>query len=115
MALKVKKIGVTIIGNTSFNHYKLITSCHESKLLLKDIVQIVIGNYVPSGDASIEINKKKVGIISTIIDIFIVKQLVTSLLEILKNKDMNFNILLPSNLNNQDERSKKILSKSKEN
>jgi len=111
MALRAKKIGATIIAITSLKHSKSIASRHKSKLLLKDIAHIVIDNHAPSGDATIEIDKQKVGPISTITDIFIAHQLVISTLEILKNKNIKFNVLVSSNLDNQDERNKKLLSK----
>lgn len=109
MALRAKEIGASVIAVTSLKHSNSITSRHKSGKLLKDVADLVIDNKAPSGDATIKVGSSMIAPISTITDIFIAHQLVIQALSVLEAKGIDFDVYVSSNLDNQDERNKKIM------
>src|SRR3990172_7921153 len=55
IAVKAKEMGLKTIGITSLDHSKLSTSYHSSSKRLFEVVDLVIDNCMPQGDALVEV------------------------------------------------------------
>lgn len=77
VALAAKEKGLIVIGITSFDYTKNVTSKHSSGKRLFEIADIVIDNGGPEGDAIVEIPglKQKAGPITTIANAFILNSI----------------------------------------
>lgn len=112
MALKAREIGAIVIAVTSLQHSNSIESRHESGKLLFQLADIVLDNLAPSGDAIINItDKNKTGPLSTMTDVFIGNKLVIEAIKTLESKGVKYNLLISSNLDNQDSRNESLMDK----
>lgn len=66
MALEAKRRKVWTVAFTSTTHSAAVPSRHPSKKKLKDVVDVVLDNCAPVGDAAVAIGTARVGAISTI-------------------------------------------------
>jgi uncharacterized phosphosugar-binding protein len=55
LALAAREMGVTVIGITSLEYSSRVSSAHPSGRKLSEVVDIVIDNCVPYGDAALEV------------------------------------------------------------
>ena len=82
--LRMKNKGVKIIGITSLEHSKTITSRHECGLRLFEVADIVLDNMAPHGDAGVALNEQiKMGPISTLTGCYLSQFIIGEMVELL--------------------------------
>lgn len=113
MALEAKKLGAVVVGITSFEHTKNVTSNDPSGKKLIDIADIVIDNGCPPGDALIEFPNllPRVGPGSTVAGAAILNSIVTQAAANLLEKGIIPPVALSGNLPEAKEYNKKIFEK----
>lgn len=77
IALEAKRLGLKTIGVTSMEHSRKSTSYHSSGKRLFEVVDLVLDNCVPEGDALVEVAglPSKVAAASTIADCILMQSL----------------------------------------
>lgn len=88
MALKLKKMGLSIIALTSLKHSESVKSGHPSEKKLYDIADVVLDNLGPRGDASFEVPgvKAPMGATSGIIGSILLHSVIIEAVSILASK-----------------------------
>ncbi len=88
MALKLKKMGLSIIALTSLKHSEGVKSGHPSEKKLYEIADVVLDNLGPRGDASFEITgvKAPMGATSGIIGSILLHSVIIEAVSILASK-----------------------------
>lgn len=89
MALKLKRIGLSIIALTSLKHSESVKSGHSSEKKLYEIADIVLDNLGPKGDASFEVTgvAAPMGATSGIIGSILLHAVIIEAVSILAAKD----------------------------
>lgn len=108
-ALYAKSKGCEVIAITSLNHSKDSKPRNSKNLHLYEIANVVLDNGAPKGDATIDVNGKKMGPISTITGAFILNSLIIGATEKLEKEGVALPIFLSANVENGDEINAKIL------
>jgi len=108
-ALCAKSKGCKIIAITSLNHSKDSKPRNSKNLHLYEIADVFLDNGAPKGDATMDVNGKKMGPISTITGAFILNSLIIGTAEKLEKEGIKLPIFLSANVENGDEINAKIL------
>jgi uncharacterized phosphosugar-binding protein len=113
MAIEAKNRRVNTIGITSLSFSKNVPIENPYGKRLFEVVDIVIDNHVPLGDAVIEINgiKQKIAPISTIINSFILHSIMIKTVEKIKEKGVKPPIWISSNVPEGMEFNKQYIEK----
>lgn len=112
LGLRLKKIGVKIIGITALTASKNSTSRHKSGLRLYEIADVVLDNRSVYGDASItHSDKVKTGPTSTIMSCFIAQLLVSDFVQQEVDKGIDVPVFRSSNIDGGDEYNEKLFEK----
>lgn len=116
-AMEAKRLGLTVIANTSSRFSKSVPpdhpARHPSKKNLCDIADIVIDNYMPFTDAVVEVDglDQKVSPVSTILTAFVLNSIVALVAEKLMKKGVTPPIWTSGNIPGGDERNKEYFEK----
>jgi len=116
-AMEAKRLGLTVIANTSPGFSKSVPpdhpARHPSKRNLCDIADIVIDNHMPFTDAVVEIEglDQKVSPVSTILTAFILNSIVALVAEKLMKKGVTPPVWMSGNIPGGDERNKEYFEK----
>lgn len=104
VALEAKKRSVPTIGVTSKEFATRVPADHPArhptKLNLCDVVDVHIDNHMPYGDAVIDVKEigKKIGPVSTLVNLFVLNLLVIKTVEILVSKGIEVPIWTSANV-----------------
>ena len=116
-AMEAKRLGLTVIANTSPGFSKAVPpdhpARHPSKRNLCDIADIVIDNHMPFTDAVVEIEglDQKVSPVSTILTAFALNSIVALVADKLKKKGVTPPVWMSGNIPGGDERNKEYFEK----
>lgn len=114
LGLRLKKIGVHIIGITALEASKNSTSRHESGLRLFEIADVVLDNRSVYGDASISHSKEiKTGPTSTIMSCFIAQLIVSDFVENEVQTGQDVPVFRSSNIDGGDAYNERLFAKYK--
>ncbi len=110
VALEAKKLGLKTVGLTSMSHSAVSTSYHSSGKRLFEIVDLVLDNCVPQGDALVEVPgfPGKVASGSTIADCIIMQALAAETAAILSEKNYILPVFPSHNNKLSEEDTKKV-------
>lgn len=94
IALEAKKIGMKVVALSSATEYKNVPTRHSSGKKIFEIADIVVDTCVPARDASIPLKNHKdcIGPISTMAFVTCVWMIITTIAEILVDKDIKLYI-----------------------
>lgn len=111
IALEAKAKGVFTAALTSVEFSRAFPSRHSSGKHLFEVVDLVIDNHVPVGDAVVELPgiKQKAGPVSTIIGALIMNVIVLKVIRNLLDMGIMPPILLSQNLDGADEHNRALL------
>ena len=102
--MRMKNKGVKIIGITSLEHSKTITSRHECGLRLFEVADIVLDNMAPHGDAGVALNDQiKMGPISTLTGCYLSQFIIGEMVELLLANGNDAPVYRSSNMDGADE------------
>ncbi len=113
MAIEAKNRGVKTVGITSLSFSKNVPIENPYGKRLFEVVDVAIDDYVPLGDAVIEINgvKQKIAPISTIVNSFILHSIMIKTVEKIKEKGMEPPIWTSGNIPKGMEFNKRYIEK----
>jgi len=94
IAMRAKEIGMKVITVSSAEGYKDVKTRHSSGTKLVDISDVVIDSNIPAQDASVDLknHQDKIGPVSTIAFVSIVWMMVSTVAEILADRDVKLYI-----------------------
>jgi uncharacterized phosphosugar-binding protein len=116
-AMEAKRLGLTVIANTSPDFSKAVPADHParhpSKRNLCDLADIVIDNHMPFGDAVVDVKglQQRVSPVSTILSAFVLNSLVALVAEKLVEKGVSPPIWVSGNVPGGEERTKGYFEK----
>ena len=115
-AIIAKEKGAYVIGLTSLDYSKTLPSRHTSGQYLYDVVDLVIDNHAPKGDALLtyEALPVKFGSGSTIIGATILNSIFVKAIQSMADHGFEPPIFLSGNIENADEHNKQLIKKYKE-
>lgn len=114
LGMRLKKLGVKIIGITALEASKNSTSRHSSGLRLFEIADVVLDNRSVYGDASISHTKTiKTGPTSTIMSCFIAQLIVSDFVENEVKSDKDVPVFRSSNIDGGDEYNEQLFAQYK--
>lgn len=109
---RMKQKGVKIIGITSLEHSKTITSRHESGLRLFEVADIVLDNMAPHGDAGVALSDNiKMGPISTLTGCYLSQLIIGEMVEKLIVNGKDAPVFRSSNMDGADEYNQVLFDK----
>ncbi|AGB40762.1 uncharacterized protein containing SIS (sugar ISomerase) phosphosugar binding domain [Halobacteroides halobius DSM 5150] len=111
VALKAKKKGLEIIGITSLEYSKASESRHHSGKRLFEVVDLVIDNEAPFGDAVLEFEETKAVPVSTISGALIINSIIAESLTLMEKKKMELPVYRSGNIDGADEKNHKLVEK----
>lgn len=113
MAQKSKEIGSSVIVINSYKHTKSSFSRHRSGKKMYEFADVIIDNHAPIGDAAYYINgvDTPTGPVSDFSGIAIINALIVSIIDKLKDKDIDIPIFKSSNVDGADEYNNKLFDK----
>lgn len=113
MAIEAKNRGIKTIGITSLSFSKNVPIENPYGKRLFEVVDVAIDDYVPLGDAVIEINgvKQKIAPVSTIVNSFILHSIMIKTVEKIKERGMEPPIWTSSNIPRGMEFNKRYIEK----
>lgn len=115
VALEAKARGLYTIGITSVEYSRQLPSRHSSGKRLFELVDLIIDNCVPPGDAILEVEglEQRVGASSTLAGVLLINMLMLRVIEELLKQGEVPPILKSQNLDGADEFNKKLLERYK--
>ena len=113
VALKAREMGLYVIAVTSLEYSKLSTSRHSSGKRLFEVADLALDNFVPPGDASVEIpgTGQKAGALSTISGALVVNMLMLQVIDRIVEVGEEPPILRSYNLDGADEHNQKLFER----
>lgn len=113
IALEAKAKGLFTVGITSMEYSQAFPSRHSSGKHLFEVVDLVIDNQVPIGDAVIELPgiQQKVGPVSTVTGVLIINLVLIRTIEKMLELGGTPPILLSQNIDGADEHNRALLHK----
>lgn len=113
IALEAKKRGLFVIAVTSLEYSGMSTSRHSSGMRLFEVADLTLDNFVPPGDASVDITKggQKAGASSTIAGALLVNMLMLDVTEHILRAGEEPPILRSYNLEGADEHNQTLLER----
>ena len=114
-AIKAKELGARTIGITSVEYSKKLSPKNSYGKKLYEVVDLVIDNHVPPGDAVVEYDYKglKAAPLSTIANTFIVNSIVAATVQILLDRGLEPPVWLSAHLPGAMEHNLKLMKKYK--
>lgn len=101
---RMKAKGVKIIGITSLEHSKTVTSRHESGLRLFELSDVVLDNMAPHGDAGVALSDAiKMGPLSTLSGCYLSQFIIGEMVELLLKDGKDAPVFRSSNIDGADE------------
>ncbi|RIV26463.1 sugar isomerase domain-containing protein [Alicyclobacillaceae bacterium I2511] len=115
MARLFKQKGMFVAGVTSMSHSTQVTSRHPSGKRLFEMVDLVIDNYGPLGDAFLSDPRldAKVCSVSSISGAFIAQCLTAEITRALLQRNQTVSVLMSANLDGADERNEALVARYK--
>lgn len=115
VALIAKAKGAIVIGITSITYAKSQPSRHDSGKYLHDVVDIVIDNHAPTGDAVLNHPFVSVnyGPVSTTIGATIINHVLAEAIGLLATQQVEVPVFLSGNLEDADQHNKALMEKYK--
>ena len=98
MAMRAKREGLKVIGITSMLQTKQYPSRHSSGKKLYEVADLVLNNYVPSGDGLMDIAGNLTGPISTLAGVMLVNLIATEGMKIAAQTDVKLPIYFSQNI-----------------
>lgn len=116
MALEGKRRGIPVVGLTSMNYSPSVEPKHHSGKRLYEVVDIVINNHSPRGDAILEIEgvPQKVGAVSNIVNCILLCSTMVQTISNLQQAGIEPPVFRSQNLPDGDEWNFKILEEYKD-
>lgn len=113
MAIEAKNRNVKVIALTSIDYSKSAPPANPAGKRLFEVVDVVVNNKVPAGDAAISIEglEQKIAPVSTIINAFILQSIVIRTVEKMLERGLKPPIWLSANIPGGDEFNKKYLER----
>lgn len=112
LGIRLKKLGVKIIGITALEASKNSQSRHESGLRLFELADVVLDNRSVYGDASISHSKEiKTGPTSTIMSCFIAQLIVSDFVQTEVDKGVDVPVYRSSNIDGGDAYNEQLFAK----
>lgn len=111
MALAARDRGVKTIGITSLEYSRGVTSRHSSGKRLFELVDLVIDNCAPKGDAAVSFEgfEQKSGPLSTVLGCAVVNALACEVVQQLLDRGVEPPVFVSANLDGADERNARLL------
>jgi uncharacterized phosphosugar-binding protein len=111
MAVAARKAGVFTIGITSMEYTLSVVSRHPSGKRLFELVDLVLDNCAPSGDAAVEFEgfPQKSGPLSTVLGCAVVNALVCEVIELLLEAGQTPPVFISANLDGGDAHNARLL------
>ncbi|ASN04710.1 SIS domain-containing protein [Virgibacillus necropolis] len=116
VALIAKEKGATVIGITSITYAKSQPSRHINSKYLHEVVEVVIDNHAPTGDAVLSHPEVSVnyGPVSTAIGATIINNVFAEAITLLADQKMEAPVFLSGNLEGADQHNKMMMEKYKD-
>lgn len=113
VAIAAKEKGAFVIGITSIEYAKSQLSRHKKGFYLFDVVDLVIDNHAPPGDALLEHSKLEVKFApsSTVIGSAIINGMIAESIKIMADKDVSPPVFLSGNIDGADNHNKSLIDK----
>lgn len=111
MALAARQRGIGVIGVTSLDYSKGVTSRHSSGKKLLDLCDVVLDNGAPHGDAAVRVDdfQQPVGPLSTVLGCALINALVVEVAARMLERGMEPPIFMSANLDGGDEYNQRLL------
>jgi uncharacterized phosphosugar-binding protein len=111
LALAARERGVKSIGITSLEYSRGVTSRHSSGKRLFELVDLVIDNCAPKGDAAVQFEgfEQKSGPLSTVLGCAVVNALVCEVVQQLLDRGVEPPVFVSANLDGADQRNARLL------
>lgn len=112
MAIAAREMGITTIGITSMEYSQGVTSRHPSGKRLFELVDLIIDNCAPIGDAAVAFEgfPQQSGPLSTVLGCTIVNALVCEVIEALLVKGVTPPVFISANIEGGDEHNANLLT-----
>jgi len=110
-ALWCREAGAKVIGITSLDYTNAVTSRHPQGLKLKDVVDLVIDNAAPAGDAAVNVDgfEQAIGPLSTLTGVVVVNAIVCQVVKTLVEAGEAPPVFVSSNLDQGDAHNRREL------
>lgn len=102
MAMRAKKEGIYTVALTNLEQSEKATSRHSSGKKLYEVVDFVLDNHVPAGDAMMEVGNVLTGPASTMTSILLLNTIVSEALKILAEEGVELPVLQSQNVDGFD-------------
>lgn len=111
-AVAARERGVHVVGITSVEYTRAVTSRHPSGKKLIDLCEVVIDNCAPAGDAAVAVPgfRQKVSPLSTVTGCAIVNALVAETVARLVERGIDPPVFISANLDGGDEHNARLLA-----
>jgi len=112
MALAAREDGLTTIGITSLAYSQSVTSRHASGKRLFELVDVVVDNCAPQGDAAVEFPglPQKSGPLSTVLGCTAVNAIVCQVIRNLLDRGLTPPVFISANVDGGDEHNARLLA-----
>ncbi len=116
MAVAAKEAGIQTIGITALEYSRGVTSRHPSGKKLYELVDLVIDNCCPKGDAAVEFEgfPQKSGPLSTVLGCTVVNALACQVIQNLLDRGIAPPVFISANLDGGDEHNARLLQENKD-
>jgi len=116
MAIAAKDMGLRTIGITSLDYSRSVTSRHSSGKRLFELVDLVIDNCAPHGDAAVEFEgcPQKSGPLSSVLGCAVVNAIVCQVVQNLLDRGIEPPVFVSANIDGADERNARLLGEYRE-
>ena len=112
MAIAARDMGLKTIGITSLDYSKGVTSRHSSGQRLFELVDLVIDNCAPHGDAAVEFEgfPQKSGPLSSVLGCAVVNAIACEVVQQLLDRGIEPPVFVSANIDGADERNARLLA-----
>jgi len=116
MAVAAKEAGIRTIGITAMEYSQGVVSRHSTGKKLYELVDLVIDNCSPKGDAAVEFEgfPQKSGPLSTVLGCVIVNAMVCQVIQNLLDRGITPPVFISANLDGGDEHNARLLEENKD-
>ena len=116
MALAARDLGVTTIGLTSMDYTRSVSSRHPSGKRLFEVVDLVVDNCAPAGDAAVEFDgfPQRSGPLSSVLGCTVVNCIACQVVQNLLDRGVTPPVFLSANVEGGDEHNARLLAENRD-